>query len=101
MNFDVLAVDGRQCRKPSSSFFNKKREQKGSVKDVFNSLVEKTRTRKIYCETVIAGYDFKDQVRYLLKKIRHVELILVQLQNDQNFSLNTGIPVYKVQAQRV
>ncbi len=99
MNCDVLAVDGRQVHKSGSSFLKKKEKQRDTVKDIFNSLLEKAHVRKIYCETVIAGCDIRSQVMYLLKRIRQVELILVQLQKGQNFSLNSSIPVYKVQPQ--
>jgi hypothetical protein len=99
MHFDLLAVNALQPSKHRSLFKGRKNSRlKDGMKHLFSSLVEKAQVSNIHCETIVTLKDFRIQIRNLLKQIRRVELVLVQVDQDQEISLNLGVPVFQIAA---
>jgi hypothetical protein len=98
MQYDLLAVSALQPNK------GKKRlepelpnDLTNTGKDVFGSIVQKANECRIPCETIITVSDFRIQLKKLLKKIRNVELVLIQVDKSRNLSLSLDIPVFRIE----
>jgi hypothetical protein len=99
MHYDLLAVDAIQPARSAKLFGSSHGDDVGDkAKRIFNSLVEKAQASKIRFETIIAVSDFRSQIRQLLKLIRRVELVFIQVEKGKKLSLNLNVPVYQIEA---
>lgn len=102
MKYDLLAINAVTSQN-LNLYLNKNRtaELKANLNKVFSLLVEKAKANRIRCETIITLKDIRSQIKQLLKQIRQVEFVLVQVDPGQTFSLNLEVPVFQIEAGKV
>ena len=97
MQYDLLAVNAvKQAKQRSLQRMSHKQLTK-KLKHIFSSMVERAQASKIPCETFITINDLRSQIRQLIKRVKRVELVLVQVKKGQQISLNLEIPVYQIE----
>lgn len=102
MRFNLLALSVfNPEQKKSVIKTGENSELKRSASQVFGSLVDKARGRKIHLETLMAVHDFQSQIKRLLQQIHQIELVFVQVQKGKQVKLNVDVPVYQIETSEV
>ncbi len=101
MNFDILAVNAIQPEKKGNELEKEiKDDPKGTFNRLFGPFLQKAKDYRIRCEAIITINNFRSQIKHLLMKLRHVELVLVQVANGQELSLSLDVPVFQIETGR-
>ena len=97
MHYDLLAVNAIKPSNEKKLFgTGKTGELKDNLRQLFDALIQRAQSSRIRYETIVTMNDFRVLIKQLLKRIRHVELVLIQVSKDQQLSLNLGVPVYQI-----
>lgn len=98
MKFDLLAVNAVQPEKSRKKLEKEiENDHTGTFQRLFGSIIQKANECKVRCEAIVTLNDFRSQIKHLLTKLRHVELVLVQVSKDRELSLSLDVPVFQIE----
>ncbi len=101
MKYDLLIVNAVKLPH-NKSFFNfiKKSYFKNRIRRVFGFMVERAQKSRVYYETFITTNDFRNQIKQLLKQIRQIELVFIQVDCSENLKLYLDVPVFQIETSK-